>query len=186
MNDNPYAAPTAMAAEIQSAESDLPLFFSVSLLKLTVLSLCTFGIYELYWFYRNWKLKKARDNSDISPFWRAFFGIIFCYQIFTHIRDEGASRGIQPPLAAGVLAAGWILLTLTWRLPDPYSLITFAAVAFLLPVQDYVNRINAHDVPNHDPNARFSAWNWVGVVVGGFLFAFSLWVAIFPPATVAS
>jgi len=180
MSDNPYAAPTAFGQEVQSASSDSAPFFAVSLLKLTLLSLSTFGFYKLYWFYRNWKLIKERDNSDIMPFWRAFFGIIFCYQCFAKIKDAGTSRDIQPSLAAGPLATGWIILTLTWRLPDPYALITFGAVAFLLPVQAYVNRINAHDAPDHDPNARLSAWNWVAIVVGGFLFFLAIIGTIFP------
>jgi hypothetical protein len=28
-------------------------YFAVSLLKLTVMSICTFGIYDLYWFHKN-------------------------------------------------------------------------------------------------------------------------------------
>src|SRR5690349_17919588 len=59
-----------------------PAFFPVSPVKLVVMSTFTFGIYELYWFYRNWKLIKQRTGASITPFWRAFFGILFCYQCF--------------------------------------------------------------------------------------------------------
>jgi hypothetical protein len=137
------------------------------LLKLTVLSLCTCSLYELYWFYRNWQLIRARDQSNISPALRALFGVFFCYSCFARIRERGASLGVAPPLAAGALATAWIVTTIMWKLPDPYWLITFLAVVFLLPVQAYANRINSVVAPNHDPNARFSAWNWVAVVLGG-------------------
>jgi hypothetical protein len=146
-------------------------FFVVSLLKLSVLSICTLGIYELYWFYRNWQLIKVRDSEDISPFWRAFFAFFYCYQCFSRIRDSGASNGILPSLSVGALAAGWIITTLTWRLPDPYWLITYFSFLFMLPVQAYANRVNEVVAPQHNLNSRFTPWNWVGVVVGGLFFA---------------
>jgi hypothetical protein len=31
-----------------------PIYFPVSTLKLVVLATCTFGLYEIYWFYRHW------------------------------------------------------------------------------------------------------------------------------------
>jgi hypothetical protein len=51
-------------------------------------------------------------------------------------------------------------------------IVSLCANAFLLPVQAYVNRINQASAPDHDPNSRFDAWNWVAVVVGGPLLIF--------------
>jgi hypothetical protein len=44
-----------------------PLFFPVSITKFLLLSIGTLGLYEIYWFYKNWGFIKARDRSDISP-----------------------------------------------------------------------------------------------------------------------
>ena len=118
-------------------------WFPVSLLKLSVMSICTFGLYELYWFYENWKLIKQRRRSDILPFWRAFFAYFFCYQCFDEIREEARKLGLTPLPPAGPLAAGWIITTLLWRLPDPYWLVTFLSFVFILPVQAVANRINS-------------------------------------------
>jgi hypothetical protein len=118
--------------------------FPVSLLKLTVMSICTFGLYELYWFYENWKLIKQRQRSNIVPFWRAFFAPFFCYQCFDEIREEARKLGLTPLPPAGPLAAGWIItIVLGGRLPDPYWLVTFLAFVFILPVQALANRINS-------------------------------------------
>jgi hypothetical protein len=65
------------SSDSQQEISPEVLFLPASPLKLVVMSLCTFGLYELYWFYMNWNLLKQRHNSDISPFWRAFFAIFF-------------------------------------------------------------------------------------------------------------
>jgi len=50
-----------------------PIYFPVSPLKLVVLATCTFGLYEIYWFYRHWGVVRERHNSGIMPFARAFF-----------------------------------------------------------------------------------------------------------------
>ena len=44
-----------------------PVFFAVSILKFIVLSIFSLGVYDIYWFYKNWKLARAREDSDILP-----------------------------------------------------------------------------------------------------------------------
>jgi len=39
-----------------TATAQRPYFFTPSTLKFVLMSVCTFGIYELYWFYKNWTL----------------------------------------------------------------------------------------------------------------------------------
>ena len=75
--------------EHDSDTIDGPLYFPVSPLKLIVLSVCTFGLYKFYWFYKNWCLIKERESSlsmqigfrdsGIMPFWRALFTVLYCY-----------------------------------------------------------------------------------------------------------
>ena len=146
--------------------SDQAPYFAVSLLKLTVMSLCTFGIYDLYWFYKNWNLIKQRESSDIMPFWRAIFAYFWCYQCFSRIGRDGETLGIHQSAPAGPLAAGWIIATFLVNLPDPYSLISLAAFVFLLPVQAVANQINAAAAPHHATNGNFTPLNLVGIVLG--------------------
>lgn len=182
MSDNLYAPPASSLTGIRPADiaSSTPPLFAVSLVKLVVLSICTLGFYEIYWFYRNWHLFKARSEPKILPVWRALFGVLFCYPCFRRIRDTGLEHGITPVPAAGALAAGWILVSITWKLPDPYWLVSMFAVVFLVPIQAYANRVNAAVAPDHDPNSRFSAWNWVTCVFGGLLLALAI-VGTFMP-----
>jgi hypothetical protein len=57
---------TTIGETVSSAAGDSQApYFAVSLLKLTVMSVCTFGIYELYWFYKNWRLIMEREKIDI-------------------------------------------------------------------------------------------------------------------------
>jgi hypothetical protein len=142
---------------------DQPSCFPVSLLKLTVMSIATFGIYELYWFYKNWKLIKQREKIKIAPFWRAFFAYFFCYQCFSDIRAQATSLDLQQSLSAGLLAVGWIITSLLWKLPDPYWVVSWFSFVFILPVQARANRINARITPDHDSNRSFTAWCFNGI-----------------------
>jgi len=150
-------------------DSDQPPFFPVSIPKFIVMSICTLGIYELYWFYKNWNLIRQREQTDIMPFWRGFFAFFFCYQCFSRIREHAQSVGVSQSVAAGPLAIGWIITTVLWKLPDPYWLVSEFAFLFMLPPVAAANRINAKVLPNHNPNGRFTAWNWVAIVLGGIL-----------------
>jgi hypothetical protein len=156
------------------------LYFPVSLIKFAVLSICTFGLYEFYWFYKNWQRVKEREHSDIMPFWRAFFAFFFCYSLFRRI-GQSAKGSNLPSISAGGLVAGWIIVRLLYRLPNPYSLVCFFAFLFLMPIQQTVNKINTKHAPNHDPNSRFRAWNVVAVVVGGICFVLAIIGSFLPP-----
>lgn len=144
-----------------------PPFFAVSLFKLAIMSVCTAGLYEVYWYYRQWKRIKDREGSHILPAWRAAFAFFFCYQCFAKIRDYGQGAGLPMRWPTGLLAAGWIVTTMLWRLPDPFWWASSLAVLFILPAQAEANRVNAHACPGHATNARLSAWNWLVVVLGG-------------------
>jgi hypothetical protein len=157
-----------------------PLFFPVSPLKLIVMSTVTFGIYELFWFYKNWKLIKQRTDSDIMPFWRAFFGVLFCYSCFKEIKEVATSRGVSFPASPGWLAVLWIGLALSWRLPDPYSLVDLLTPLALVPIQKTVNDLNTIVAPDHNPNRRFSAWNIAMTVIGGIIVVLAIIGTLLP------
>jgi hypothetical protein len=166
--------------------TDTPPFFAVSVTKFVVMSVFTFGIYQLYWFYWNWKRIRDREKSDISPFWRTFFAYFFCYQCFVRVNSFAATQGISASIPAGPLAAGWIVFGLAGGLPSPYLLISLFAFIFIVPVVTLANEINKAFKPDHDPNARFTIWNVLTIAVAVALMMIVI-MGIFlirnPPAT---
>jgi hypothetical protein len=185
MSTNPYAPPSATVADIPDTASTVePIFFPVSVLKLGVLSTCTLGLYQVYWFYQHWRRLKEREGYQCNPALRAIFSVFYCYPLFGRIRESGGKLGVAGSLVAGPLATAWILTSLTHRLPEPYWLVTYLSVLFLLPAQAYANRVNEAVTPGHDPNARFSAWNWIAVVIGGGFFVLIL-IGSFMPEVAA-
>jgi len=178
---NPYAPPVARVADVGTADSAIePPFFAVSLFKLSILSVCTFGLYELYWFYKNWDVIRRREQRVINPIWRALFSVFYSYSYFSRVK-EFKHPGVAPSgLPAGALAVGWGLFSVAWRLPDPYWLVSMVAVVFLLPVQRRVNEINAAAAPGHSANDRLTPLNWIGIAIGGAALILAI-VALFVP-----
>lgn len=182
--DSSVATMSSGQGSKQSAEniSGAPIYFAVSPLKLVVMSICTVGIYELYWFYKNWVLIKERESLDIMPFWRAFFAFFFCYSFFKKVQASAEGISLQKSISPGILATGWIVVTLLWKLPDPYWIGTYFTVIFLLPIQTVVNKINHSVAPGHDKNGKFTGWNIFCVVVGVLLFFLNLLAMFLPSA----
>ena len=170
MSANPYASPDFRVADLPSrqASSESP-FFAVSLSKLVIMSVCTLGLYEIYWFYRNWRCIRHREQSNIAPALRALVALFYCYQCFARVRAYDIEKNGSSSLAAGSLAVGWIVATLLWKLPDPYWWLSLLAFVFLLPVQARANRLNAQVSPLHKRNASVRGWDWLAVIPGGAL-----------------
>jgi hypothetical protein len=181
MNPNPYAPPRSAVADaplsVEGAQA--PAFFPASGTKVVVLSFCTFGLYQYYWFYKNWRMVRDQTNGGISPFLRAFGAVFFCYSLNKRIREHNSDLPASS-LAAGPLAAVWIVLSLLCKLPEPYWLVSFLAIFVLVPVQRAINSINAVVAPAHEPNSQFSAWNWVAVALGGSFFLLAVYGTLLP------
>lgn len=143
-------------------------YFSVGLAKLALLTVCTFGFYQIYWFYQQWKREVARTGEDLWVVPRAIFAPIFAYSLFRRVHQlaaEGQGAGFSP----GFLATAYIMINLAWRLPDPYWVAAFFAFLPLLPVQAAANRINQRVAPAAPRNELFTLANVAGIVVGSFL-----------------
>jgi hypothetical protein len=185
MSHNPYAAPAASTSHSNDVANygDLtaaPPFFAVSTTKMVVMSICTLGFYKIHWARSNWRLIKERDGSDIMPMMRAIFSLFFGYALLLRIKRDGEQAGVPASFAPGPIAAAWIITGFFSRLPQPYTMVFLLAVVWLIPVQSYVNDVNAAVTPGHDRNARFSVWNWIGIVVGGLVVALAILGSFLP------
>jgi hypothetical protein len=115
-------------------QRETPNFFAPHPFKLLVMSASTFGIYDLYLSYKNWKFVKERDGSDIWPFPRAFFYPLFHYFLLTEI-DKSLENTTLRSGTSRVLLAIWVLaLGALWRLPDPWWLLSFLSVLGFIPM----------------------------------------------------
>ncbi len=142
-------------------------FFAVSIPKLIVMSVCTFGIYEIYWFYEHWDEVKNQTRENLWPFWRAFFSPLFCYSLFTRIKETSSAEGVRSRYPPGLDAFIWIALVATGYYE--FLIIPFLTFLPLVHVQRQVNELHRKVAPRADKNARFSGLNIAAIAVGGGL-----------------
>src|SRR5437016_3978380 len=100
---NPYQPPQA-ALEEPDRLDDASLYV-VAPTKFLVLAIGTLGLYQVYWFYKNWALLNVKHQS-YWPVARAIFAIFFVYPLFKEIEGELEKRpdGARHEWASGMFA----------------------------------------------------------------------------------
>lgn len=168
------------------AEKKLSNSTSVSLFIL--LCIVTFGIYEIVWFYRQWKYIKVKEHTDISPFWRAWFAIFFIDKLFAKILEYAKSAGYKKTYSSNWLASLYILMfflglvsfrinyTIGWVLSG------VAIFSFLLLIPP-LNSINYY-YAKKEKNAVERSWKWwqiVLIIMCSLIWALLIMGLMLPP-----
>jgi hypothetical protein len=109
--------------------------FCVGGLKLLVMSLATFGLYLLYWLYRNWKAEQERSGDNIVPLARAVFAVLFFHSLASRVALRAEAEGIPPRFSPILLTTVFVVLALSPRLPDPWWLLSLGTAVPVLPIQ---------------------------------------------------
>ncbi len=148
-----------------------PRYFATSPGKFVAMSLCTFGLYEIFWSYRNWKFIRDRDGSEIMPFGRAFFYPLWHYSLLTQLNITLESKQLSSAAYRGFLAAWVLLLMPTWRLPDPYWLVSFLTFLGFLPALLAMRRAEPTGAIQEQIKS-FHPSNLIAYFLGGPVFAF--------------
>ena len=158
--------------------------------KLIILNILTFGIYTIYWVYKNWKYIKEYGKKDIQPGWRTvglivpIYNIWLIYDQFKSIINLANKKKIETNWSAGGLTALFVILSIitikiTLRLPDDYifvflyPLLTFIAILPLIPIQNYLNNYWSK-VQKHNLESKFATTEIILMVLGIILWAFIL------------
>ena len=164
-----------------AAWRDEALYFPISPVKFVLLSLVTFNLYSIFYFYKNWRYVKARDQSHIMPFWRALFGVIWFYPLMHNVRKQVDGRRLLPGWLAVLSALGFVLLLAAdtvdaWVEAMPGWLVTAALFVGLLvvPLVLAINRLDGQSARALAENSRLRPVNYFGLVTMAPVFAFAL------------
>ncbi|HYW05929.1 MAG TPA: hypothetical protein VE913_03170 [Longimicrobium sp.] len=150
--------------------------------KLVLMSLCTLGIYDLFWFYRNWTLRRDVRGRDVIPALRAFFCHVASVTLFEEVEDEAAKVGVRPGWSAAWLGATYFASWATSLLPGAFWLLAIVmGPVVLVPVQRTINRANERTQRPAWVNDGFSIANVVTIVLGGMLLLLAVIGTIFFP-----
>ncbi|MEM6513522.1 MAG: hypothetical protein AAF660_10955 [Pseudomonadota bacterium] len=125
-----YQPPTASVDDVGSNAR----FYSTGPFKFTLLYLATFGLYGIYWSYKNWRFIRDRDNSDVLPFIRAFFYPLTFYWFLKSLAPSIESRWLSSTLVQVALSVIMLAVSMTSALPEPYVFISLLGFVVFLPV----------------------------------------------------
>jgi hypothetical protein len=180
-NPLPASAPAGVAppvVEAQPVAADDELH-PLAIHKLVLLSLCTLGVYELFWFYRNWNRVRERTGRSLSPFWRALFAPIWSYSLFDEVAEQARAAQVHVGWSPMVHALAFFLLGAFWRLPQPWSLLSLFSFLPLIPAQQTINEMAAGRGVR--PDATFDGRHIAVVVVGSTFLLLAMIGAFLPP-----
>lgn len=96
-------------------------FFYISLFQLFLLNFITAGLYQLYWFIKNWTAVSNSDGKKRKPFWRGIFSIFYCYSLFKIILNEAKKIGYKTIYSPTFLFAFYIFLFIFDNIADEVS-----------------------------------------------------------------
>ncbi|OGZ07339.1 MAG: hypothetical protein A3C13_03155 [Candidatus Lloydbacteria bacterium RIFCSPHIGHO2_02_FULL_50_11] len=150
-----------------------PVFFDVTRKKMIIMNLSTYGIYYLYWVYKNWVVIKESEKIDIVPFWRAFFSIFYINSLYNRIYKAAVARGFRT-LATSNLAliyiVGTIVGNISARLDNQFgAFLWFAGLMIFYPIlkmQEVVEHNNHEINPAFTPKAAYSLFEKCIVAIG--------------------
>ncbi len=119
-------------------------YYAVPKTKFILLFVCTLGLYQLYWFAKNWMLIRQQEKSKIKPIARAIFSILFYSDLANRVLKTARTMGYSKQYSPTFLAIAYFATSLTWRLPGAWLLIGFISFLPLIPVVQATNFINEH------------------------------------------
>lgn len=166
-------------------------YFAISPKRLALFSILTLGIYEIYWFYKNWDAIKKAENLKISPLGRAIFTVFYCNSLFKKVLESAKSHNYQNSYSPGWLATAYILLLV---IGNGLSRVESSDVGFnllwlviaissfipLLSIQKAINFNNEKVKGNSDLKSGFSGGEVVLIIIGLAWFLLVLWGSFIP------
>ncbi len=162
-------------------------YFAISPKRLALFSILTSGIYQVYWFYKNWEAIKKAERQNISPLLRSLFAVFFCHGLFKRVLGSSKSHGYKELYSPGWHAAAYIVLLLFGNIlsideSTNASIVWLVAVSVsfipLLSVQRAINFNNEKLKEGSSFKQGFSGGE-VALIVIGVIWSLLILIGIF-------
>lgn len=169
-----------------AAETPAPPFYVVGTRKFILMFIFTFGLYTVYWMYKQWdyyrdSVSYGDSEGRIWPIMRAIFSVFYFHSLFRRVREHAAPRLDEWEYRTH--ATILVVLSLVERVIDKMSgrefsnwdalgIILLAPMCyFYVKAQQLINE-SCGD-PKGSQNARMTAANY-GWIVGVILILFAM------------
>jgi antitoxin component YwqK of YwqJK toxin-antitoxin module len=114
-------------------------FNIITVQKFIIFSICSFGLYTIWWQYKCWRFFNEKDDLDIWPVPRAIFPIFFLYNLLQRINKFSESKGLEKINQPFLIYITYCICVYSERLPYPFFLINFLAFLSLIQVVKVFN-----------------------------------------------
>lgn len=120
---------------------------------LVLLDTLSFGLYFIYWSYRNLKDIKECKKTDINPVTKALallipiVGLAFLWEQLVAFKNFTEEAGIKNTFSPNWMMTGVIVFNGVSRLPDPYWLLSILVVVPVVIMQNKLNQAWANIGP---------------------------------------
>jgi hypothetical protein len=148
-----------------------------------LLSLASFGMYNIWWIYKSWKFFQEKDILDIRPAVRTIFSIFYLHDLFKRIltfaNEKGYDKGFEP----AIYFIGYVFVNMLSKLPSPFWLVSSLGVIFLVPPFKALNfaKQNSAEFTTIEQTS-FTTRQTVLLIIG-FLFAtLVIWAIVYDPS----
>ncbi len=157
-----------------------PYPYVISIKKLIVLSTLTFGLFEIYWFYKQFKSFKAETKWGIIPWLLTLFNGVTCYNLFRRISSTIEKVDKKKKLEYFWLAVAYFMFLIVGRMPEPYFYTTVLSFLPLIPVQKAISFYWHKKLGKELGEEKFGGWNYVWAITGGLFILLVILAVIFP------
>ncbi|MDH5353683.1 MAG: DUF3857 and transglutaminase domain-containing protein [Gammaproteobacteria bacterium] len=128
-------------------------YYPVSDVKFITMWILTWGVFPIYWFYKNWRyVKDNEEGAGIMPVFRSFFYLFWYYPLFTRLKaesDADGDSGVRVPgqKTAIMLAILFFLVVIATGIDSVYALpFELLSAVLALPLLHIINRVNRHEL----------------------------------------
>ena len=147
----------------------------MGLLRYLLLSVLTFGLYNIWWVYKTWSFFQEKEKTDINPALRTIFSVIFLIPLFYKVQEKVLPNKYLRSLISILLFTGILFFSLMAYLPPPSTYICIVSLVFyILPFQAYKQLLDASE---EVIVIEQSSFNWMQIIlllIGGALWALNL------------
>ena len=101
--------------DYETETGDLARGTYISMTRIILLVIASYGVYPIYWMYRTWKQYRDHTGYEAYPVWHALTQLVPIYAFFRFhahgkvIKELMHERGIADNLVLGVLVTLWII-----------------------------------------------------------------------------
>jgi len=182
----PSGQPVAAPEDPGPAERTLvPIFMPIG--RLITLSLITFGIYQFFWFYRNWKILKYYHDRYMQPLKLTLMMLIPFYGIYLAYKQLKGIDEMTTPRVKGFpvlpVFIGWILVGSSSVLIRPdagllLSSLCLGSVFLLAPVQWSLNKFARSSGHTEPSSGSRKGWMAAALMLTFLILAAGVWESV--------